>query len=331
MRKLHSFAAILAAVSLLAWVGSAAAQSATFQVDPSASSLTVSGTAAGQPVQQQAPGSLTTTYSGPLFVQLSPDFVNFPGGSAVTANNSGNWQPLPGGAAGSAPANYGARVVILFQNNLAAVRDAAFDGTTPAPFALTGTGNNRGFSSDINFTATSGQIDYNSFLAGNGSDTIVGSTATNQAGTPASLLINAGTAGFANAALQIPVSFTIPFDLGTFGTATFDFDGSVTARATARGGDANFDGSVNLSDFNALAANFGAASGAGWLQGDFTFDGRVNLEDFNVLAANFGMSASVHGPTPGDWTALGAAVPEPVGAGLLSLTTLTLMRRRKRL
>jgi hypothetical protein len=329
MRNARSIAAVVAAAASLAHVAPVAAQTATFQVDPAASSLTVSGTAAGQPVQQQGPGSLTTTYTGPLLVQLSPGSISFPGGSAVTANNSGNWQPLPGGEPGAAPANYGARVVILFQNNLAAVRDAVFDGTTPAPFILTGSGNNREFSSDIDFTSTSGQIDYNSPLAGNGTDTIVGSTATNQAGTPASLLVSAGTAGFANAALQIPVSFTIPFDLGTFGSATFDFDGSITARASARGGDANFDGAVSLDDFNTLAANFGTTSGAGWLQGDFTFDGNVNLDDFNALAANFGISASTNGPTPGDWTALGAAVPEPASLGLLALATLPALRRRR--
>ncbi len=319
---------IAASASSRLFVGSSAAQTATFQVDPTASSLTVSGTAAGQPIQQQGPGSLTTTYTGPLLLQLSPDAISFPGGSSVTANNSGNWQPLPGGAAGAAPANYGARVVILFQNNLAAVRDAVFDGTTAAPFELTGSGNNRGFSSDVTFTATSGQVDYNSLLAGNGSDPLAGSTATNQAGTPGSLLIGAGTAGFASATLQLPVSFTIPFDLGTFGQAMFDFDGSITARASARGGDANFDGTVNLNDFNTLAGNFGAPSGAGWLDGDFTFDGRVNLDDFNVLAGNFGMTAAANGPTPGDWNALGAAVPEPGMITLVGASGALLRRRR---
>lgn len=53
-------------------------------------------------------------------------------------------------------------------------------------------------------------------------------------------------------------------------------------------GDANLDRTVNLADFNRLAANFGTESGARWSQGDFNFDGAVNLTDFNVLAANFG-------------------------------------------
>ena len=129
--------------------------------------------------------------------------------------------------------------------------------------------------------------------------------------------------------IQLPVSFTITTALGTFGSATFDFDGSITARASARGGDANFDGNVNLNDFNTLAGNFGA-TGAGWLQGDFTFDGNVNLNDFNVLAANFGMSASANGPTPGDWNALGALVPEPGSLALLSLAMLPALRRRRK-
>ena len=39
--------------------------------------------------------------------------------------------------------------------------------------------------------------------------------------------------------------------------------------------------------FNVLAANFGR-SGATFRQGDFNYDGRVNLEDFNILASRFG-------------------------------------------
>jgi hypothetical protein len=66
-------------------------------------------------------------------------------------------------------------------------------------------------------------------------------------------------------------------------------------------GDANFDGTVNLSDFNVLAANFGQ-SVTRWSQADFTFDGTVNLSDFNSLAGNFGLSAAAGGPTPQDWS-----------------------------
>src|SRR5687768_15971805 len=97
-----------------------------------------------------------------------------------------------------------------------------------------------------------------------------------------------------------------------------------------RGGVANRDGTVNQQDFNLLAANCGGISMT-WMQGDFTGDGSVNLQDFNVLVANFGQSGAATGPTPQDWAALGAAVPEPgcvglvVGIGAVALTS----RRRR--
>jgi hypothetical protein len=56
----------------------------------------------------------------------------------------------------------------------------------------------------------------------------------------------------------------------------------------------------------------------------------VNLQDFNRLAANFGLSASPGGPTPQDWANLAAAVPEPSAAGLVASAGLLLARRRRR-
>jgi hypothetical protein len=108
--------------------------------------------------------------------------------------------------------------------------------------------------------------------------------------------------------------------------STLGFD---NLRALRLQGDANFDGTINLGDFNVLAANFGTASGATWQQADFNFDGRVNLDDFNLLAANFGQTISST-PTPGDWSILSAAVPEPgAAAGLVSLVGCALARRRR--
>jgi hypothetical protein len=54
-------------------------------------------------------------------------------------------------------------------------------------------------------------------------------------------------------------------------------------------GDANLDGTVNLADFNRLAANFGSTS-ATWAQGNFNYDTNTNLADFNLLSGNFGQS-----------------------------------------
>ena len=109
--------------------------------------------------------------------------------------------------------------------------------------------------------------------------------------------------------------------------------GSVDSTAVlfrfTRYGDANLDGTVNLSDFNRLAANFGATDGD-WARGDFNYDGNVNLADFNRLAANFGLSAAGPDVTPQDWSALAAAVPEPTALLALTVAPLTLLRRRRR-
>jgi hypothetical protein len=54
-----------------------------------------------------------------------------------------------------------------------------------------------------------------------------------------------------------------------------------------RRGDANLDRDVDISDFSALAAGFGAADPE-WSQGDFDSDGDVDISDFNLLVGNFG-------------------------------------------
>jgi hypothetical protein len=94
-------------------------------------------------------------------------------------------------------------------------------------------------------------------------------------------------------------------------------------------GDANYDGVVNLQDFNRVAANFGAGDRE-WTQGDFTGDAAVDLADFNILAAHFGLAASADGPTARDWAALAAAVPEPPAPTALFAGLLVAGRRARR-
>jgi hypothetical protein len=55
--------------------------------------------------------------------------------------------------------------------------------------------------------------------------------------------------------------------------------------------DANRDGTVDLADFNLLAANFGTTN-ATFSRGDFNYDGVVDLQDFNILAQRFGTALS---------------------------------------
>ncbi|MBN2292353.1 MAG: hypothetical protein JXM70_08010 [Pirellulales bacterium] len=74
------------------------------------------------------------------------------------------------------------------------------------------------------------------------------------------------------------------------------------------GGDANKDGSVDVSDLGILAAHYGATSGVGWSEADFNGDGVVDVSDLGVLAANYGTVPSAQ------------SVPEPSAfAGLLVL------------
>ena len=75
-----------------------------------------------------------------------------------------------------------------------------------------------------------------------------------------------------------------------------------------RYGDANLDRTVNLDDFNRLAAHFGQ-TGTLWSQGNFNYDDATNLEDFNLLAANFGQSAAA---STGVWDELSDAPAQRV-------------------
>ena len=81
-------------------------------------------------------------------------------------------------------------------------------------------------------------------------------------------------------------------------------------------GDANLDFLVNFVDFVNLSNNFGS-SGTGWLTGNFNTDDVSNFNDFVLLSNNFGISF-----------VSGSNVPEPASLGVITLITLSILRRR---
>lgn len=86
-------------------------------------------------------------------------------------------------------------------------------------------------------------------------------------------------------------------------------------------GDADLDGTVDISDFGRLAASFNLAAGQRWSSGDFNYDGAVHLDDFAALARNYNLTAPEFKRR---------AVPEPSGflAGCIAVRLL-ISRRRK--
>ncbi len=92
-------------------------------------------------------------------------------------------------------------------------------------------------------------------------------------------------------------------------------------------GDANLDGKVNASDFDALASNYGKSGANLWTKGDFNYDGLVNVVDFNLLASNY--NAALSAPALSAPAPLGTLVPEPGTIGLVSLLGLLPLRRRR--
>lgn len=102
-------------------------------------------------------------------------------------------------------------------------------------------------------------------------------------------------------------------------------DGTTLVAATLCG-DTNLNGSVDLADYNTLAANFDKPGD--WSQGDFNYDGTVDLADYNLLAANFNKSAAQVG---GIDTISAASVPEPMATGVAALAVGAVLARRKKL
>ena len=202
----------------------------TFQLDTNLSVLAISGSFSGVAIQPQGAGSLTTHYTGTIAADITDSSITFGGGSAIIGMNNGSWQPLAGGAAGNAPANYGGQVfVFLVVDGKAAVRNMALDLTSSA-LALAA----EAFPSlGLEFTfpqAGTTTLDYNySGLigSGSGSQPMTGTT-TNTLSTNATLVVQ-GT----DLVLTIPVDISGTATAQSPGDVMYRFRGQFVAKAPA--------------------------------------------------------------------------------------------------
>jgi len=104
---------------------------------------------------------------------------------------------------------------------------------------------------------------------------------------------------------------------------------------------------VVFGDFQILAEYFGKSGG--WDEGNFTYGSTVNFGDFQLLAQNFGdnssaltvaqvaslnnFAAQYGGAVVANSDGVGftvVSVPEPTAAGLVALSSLAVVRRRRR-
>jgi hypothetical protein len=126
--RLHS---IVAAGALLTWsIPQLWAAPVQFTVDESQSKITLSGTVLGIALQEQGPGSMTTSFYGTIAADVTSSAIQFTGGSALTARTNGVWQPGPKGASGSAPADYAAQATTIISSVKGALRNIVLDLTS---------------------------------------------------------------------------------------------------------------------------------------------------------------------------------------------------------
>lgn len=156
------------AIALICLAGPAESAVTHWTVQSASSSLMLSGALSSGgthifTLEPQGAGSLETYYSGTITSQQDvatglPTTIQFLSAS-LTAANSGNWQPLPGGSTGSAPANYGIGYVEFVPVVQAALRDIELNitsGVRPLP----GSSPARIFDSIYSPEFTSGVMDY---------------------------------------------------------------------------------------------------------------------------------------------------------------------------
>jgi hypothetical protein len=218
-------------LSLVLGVSTVAAD--VFTIDSNLTSCAISGTITiagfSAPIQQQGAGSLTTKYGGTIQATQTANTIQFTGLSLIAAQTNGSWQPLAGGGAGSAPANYGASMSFAggIVTAKVALRSVLFDVTSP-PITVTGGQFNP---SNLTFlfpaTATS-TLDHkeSGLVSASGSKSLTGN-ATNNVATLATL-----TTVDNQQTLTIGVNATFYFEINSPGDTIVNVVGQLVATRT---------------------------------------------------------------------------------------------------
>lgn len=190
-----------------------------FHLDPSRSSVSVSGNWSGIALQEQASGSLTTMYEGDVTADVTPSSITFNGPSTITADDNGSWQP------GSTPGNYGGTFDGgLFGQIVAAVRGLSLKlSSGMIPIANDGTFSSAGET----FTVASGTVDYDGLATGTAD--FNGQSSDNPSQPTSQYMVNNGVA-----TLMIPIDATLTFTATSPDDTQITLSGTLVATADTR-------------------------------------------------------------------------------------------------
>ncbi|MBV9008163.1 MAG: PEP-CTERM sorting domain-containing protein [Verrucomicrobia bacterium] len=211
---------LLPLLILSAAVYTLSARGDTFTLDPTASTLTVSGNNiyVGMFAPQGA-NSLTTSYSGTIDATVTANSITF-NSAALAAAVSGNWQPAAGGAAGSAPADYGITFAPPYTGlAYAAIRNLVLDLSSNAIPTTAGSFD----STQISIAASSGTTDYTGPL-GSGSIDLTKLGSGPNGAMPGILTMVGGIE-----TLTIPISFSETLSVVGPNDTTATFTGTMVA------------------------------------------------------------------------------------------------------
>lgn len=211
----------------------ASAAPAVFTIDQSQSQISAAGTVEGAAFSAQGPGALTTSYSGSINADVSGSTIQFTGGSAITAQNSGNWEPDETLQPTGAPANYGPTATIsisIFSATVyGALRNIVLD-LTSTPLTVAGgsfAGTNLVFSSASDNAVLDYYVDPG--YVPSGSKALTG-YATNAVATGASLSTSGSTQ-----TLVVPIDATFYFTVQSTDDTVVHLTGQIVATRSVSG------------------------------------------------------------------------------------------------